>query len=91
MYEQCLVCHQFVDGHFILNVQRLEYREGSSEDDLDLEMMDTDELRHLVLDLKHDLELSKSEVDLFRKSASMSAKDFVQVCVRQLLSSRGRN
>lgn len=91
MNEQWLVCHQFVYGHFILNVQRLEYREGSSEADLDLEMMDTDELRHLVLDLKHDLELSKSEVDLFRKSASMSAKDFVQVCVRQLLSSRGRN
>lgn len=91
MYEQWLVCHQFVDGHFILYVQRLEYREGSLESDLDLEMMDTDELRRLVLDLKHDLELSKSEVDLFRKSASMSAKDFVQVCVRQFLSSRGRN
>ncbi|XP_065929018.1 A-kinase anchor protein 9 isoform X18 [Magallana gigas] len=60
------------------SVERLEYREGSSESDLDLEMMDTDELRRLVLDLKHDLELSKSEVDLFRKSASMSAKDFVQ-------------
>nr|XP_034309966.1 A-kinase anchor protein 9 isoform X20 [Crassostrea gigas] len=60
------------------SVERLEYREGSLESDLDLEMMDTDELRRLVLDLKHDLELSKSEVDLFRKSASMSAKDFVQ-------------
>ncbi|XP_052683302.1 A-kinase anchor protein 9-like isoform X12 [Crassostrea angulata] len=60
------------------SVERLEYREGSPESDLDLEMMDTDELRRLVLDLKHDLELSKSEVDLFRKSASMSAKDFVQ-------------
>lgn len=71
-----------VDGYFKLYLQRLVYREGSSESDLDLEMMDTDELHRLVLDLKHDLELSKSEVDLFQKSASMSAKDFVQVCVR---------
>lgn len=45
-------------------------------------MMDTDELRYFVLDFKYDFEFSKSEVDLFRKLAFMSVKDFVQVCVR---------
>ncbi|XP_061193837.1 golgin subfamily B member 1-like [Saccostrea echinata] len=72
------------------SAERQVFREGSPESEADLELMDVDELRRLVLDLRHDLDLSRSEVELFRKSASMSAKDFVQKVIelREELSSQ---
>lgn len=53
-------------------------RGGSGSSDLDL--MEQEELHDLVVSLRHDLDNSQSEVALLRKSASMSSKDFVQVC-----------
>nr|XP_022305120.1 A-kinase anchor protein 9-like isoform X5 [Crassostrea virginica] len=71
------------------SVERSVFRRGGSGSS-DLDLMEQEELHDLVVSLRHDLDNSKSEVALLRKSASMSSKDFVQKVMelREELSSQ---